>query len=90
MGCIFLVSWVYWCSVVYYVPSTIGDDVSDERWKHRRRMAYSATAGGLLVPVLAIIFSAEISGWAIPFYGFCGVVVGAYIGGSVVDDRWQK
>lgn len=53
-------------------------------------MAYSATAGGLLVPVLAIIFSAEISGWAIPFYGFCGVVVGAYIGGSVVDDRWQK
>lgn len=60
------------------------------RWRHRRRMAYCAIVGGMAVPVLAIIFKVEISGWAIPFYGFCGIVVGAYIGGAVVDDKWQK
>ncbi len=62
----------------------------DDRWLHRRRMAYSALIGALVVPVLAILFNTDISGWAIAFYGFCGIVVGAYIGGVVADDHLQK
>lgn len=62
-----------------------------DRWKHRRRMAYAALIAGLLFPfILLASQSDQLGAVAGAFYVFVGAVVGAYIGFSTVDDKWQK
>ena len=61
-----------------------------DRWKHRRPMAYGSLLAGLTFPVLLIFTESDQLGViAAPFYLFVGSVVGAYIGFSTVDDKWQ-
>ena len=64
---------------------------AQDRWKHRRRMAYAALVSGLLYPLLLIRpETAEIGAVAVPFYAFAGTVVGAYVGFATMDDKWQR
>ena len=58
-------------------------------WKHRRRMAYVALAGGILFPVL-VTYNKELSDLAMAFYTFVGAVVGGYIGFATYDDKWKE
>lgn len=61
---------------------------SDPGWKHRRRMAYGALAGGLLFPVL-VFFNKDLAGISIAFYGFVGIVIGGYIGFATTENKWK-
>lgn len=61
----------------------------NDRWKHRRRMAYGAFLGGMAFPVLVLI-NTDVSEIAVSFYTFVGAIVGAYIGFATADDKWQK
>lgn len=62
-----------------------------DRWKNRRRMAWLSMAGGVGFPLLIMASdSPTLGAIAAPFYLFVGMVVTAYIGGAVVDDKWQK
>ncbi|MCM0036698.1 MAG: hypothetical protein NBV66_13020 [Burkholderiaceae bacterium] len=62
-----------------------------DRWKNRRRMAWLTIIAALLFPMLVLIKdSAQLSAIAPHFYVFALAVVIAYIGGAVVDDKWQK
>lgn len=65
--------------------------VTPDRWRNRRRMAWSALIGGLGFPLLVLATDSEqLTGIAGPFYAFVGAVVGAYIGFATADDKWQK
>lgn len=68
------------------------NNLDKDRWKNRRRMAWSAFLGGLLYPLLIILSHDPIGliQLSTPFYTFIGIVVGAYIGFATVDDKWQK
>lgn len=59
------------------------------RWQNRRRMAWASVFGGLVGYPLVAAFEPELVEIAMPFYLFVGTVVGAYIGGVVVDDKNQ-
>jgi hypothetical protein len=62
-----------------------------DRWKNRRRMAWTSLIAGLLFPFLLLYTESEqLGAVAAAFYVFVGAVVGAYIGFATVDDRWQK
>lgn len=62
-----------------------------DRWKNRRRMAWISLLSGVGFPSLILASeSATLSAIAIPFYSFVSLVVVTYIGGAVVDDKWQK
>jgi hypothetical protein len=62
-----------------------------DRWSNRRKMAWLSMLAGLLFPLLILVTeSAQLGQIAPPFYVFVGMVVTAYIGGAVVDDRWQQ
>lgn len=62
-----------------------------DRWRIRRRMAWYSLFAGLLYPALLVIVDGTaLSTISIPFYGFVTTVVVAYIGGAVVDDKWQR
>jgi hypothetical protein len=62
-----------------------------DRWKNRRRMAWISIVAGLLYPLLLLATeSNQLGAVAAPFYVFVGAVVGAYIGFSTVDDKWQN
>jgi hypothetical protein len=62
-----------------------------DRWKNRRRMAWISIVAGLLYPMLLLATeSDQLGAVAAPFYVFVGAVVGAYIGFSTVDDKWQN
>lgn len=61
-----------------------------DRWKNRRRMAWSALIAGLLFPLLLLASASEQLGTvAGAFYVFVGAVVGSYIGFATFDDRWS-
>ena len=58
-----------------------------DRWKNRRKMAWLSMLGGLLFPLLILATeSATLGQIALPFYGFVGAVVAAYIGFATYDD----
>lgn len=62
----------------------------DDRWRHRRKMAWMAFWAGVLFPVLLLATeSDQLGAVAAPFYVFVSAVVGAYIGFATVDDKWQ-
>jgi hypothetical protein len=63
------------------------DKIPADRWLNRRRMAWLALLSGLAFPVLML--HRDLSSIAGAFYLFVGSVVGAYIGFSTVDDKWQ-
>lgn len=58
-----------------------------DRWKNRRKMAWLSMLGGLFFPLLILATeSATLGQIALPFYGFVGAVVAAYIGFATYDD----
>lgn len=65
------------------------------RWKNRRRMAYIALFSILIVtyvsiyeiPLEKISELKDVITW---FYITMGSIIGAYVGFSTLDDRWQK
>ena len=64
------------------------DDPVD-RWKNRRRMAWLAFIGGMVFPGL-MAWKPEVEPVIAEYYTFATLVVLAYIGGVVVDDKLQK
>ena len=61
--------------------------MNDNRWKNRRRMAWTALVAGLLFPLLLLWSqSDQLGAVAGAFYVFVSAVVGAYIGFATVDD----
>jgi uncharacterized integral membrane protein len=64
---------------------------SSKRWKNRRRMAWIAMICGCLYPLLILVVdNVDLTEIAWPFYTFLGAIVGAYVGFSTVDDKWQR
>ena len=65
------------------------DALEQDRWKNRRQMAWFAFLFALALPLLEGLglVNSDLAGTAITF---CGTVVSVYIGGAVVDDKWQK
>lgn len=61
-----------------------------DRWKNRRAMAWWAFRAGLVFPFLMLIPGSKFDSVILPFYTFVTAVVGAYIGFSTIDDKWQK
>jgi hypothetical protein len=58
-----------------------------DRWKNRRKMAWLSMLAGLLFPLLILASESPTLGQiALPFYGFIGAVVAAYIGFATYDD----
>jgi len=58
-----------------------------DRWRNRRKMAWLSMLGGLAFPLLILATeSATLGQIALPFYGFVGAVVAAYIGFATYDD----
>ena len=65
--------------------------MTQDRWKNRRRMAWTALVAALLFPLLVLwTESDQLGAVAGAFYVFVSAVVGAYIGFATVDDKWQK
>ena len=65
--------------------------MNPDRWKNRRRMTWASLIAGLAFPLLILVTeSDQLGAIAGPFYVFVGMVVSVYIGGAVVDDKWQK
>lgn len=61
--------------------------MNDNRWRNRRRMAWTALVAGLLFPLLLLWSqSDQLGAVAGAFYVFVSAVVGAYIGFATVDD----
>lgn len=61
--------------------------MTDNRWRNRRRMAWTALIAGLLFPLLLLWSqSDQLGAVAGAFYVFVSAVVGAYIGFATVDD----
>ncbi len=60
----------------------------NDKWKHRRFMAYVALVGGILFPLL-VAYNKELSNISMAFYTFVGAVVGGYIGFATYDDKWK-
>jgi len=60
----------------------------NDRWKNRRRMAWLAFIAGIVFPLIAS--ESVVVGIAQAFYLFVGTIIGAYIGFSTVDDKWQR
>jgi hypothetical protein len=52
-------------------------------------MAWLTLGAALGTPVW-VMMSATFASVAPAYLAFCGTVVAVYIGGSVVDDKWQK
>jgi hypothetical protein len=58
-----------------------------DRWKNRRKMAWLSMIAGLFFPLLILATESPTLGQiALPFYGFIGAVVAAYIGFATYDD----
>lgn len=65
------------------------------RWKHRRKMAYTALIC-FIIEVFLVLFIVptdrlkvleEIITWS---FFIWGSIVGAYVGFATLDDKWQK
>lgn len=66
-------------------------DIIEDRWRNRRRMAWACMWASLIYPLLALTADGgTLAQIAVPFYAFTGAVVAVYIGGVVVDDKWQR
>ena len=62
-----------------------------DRWRNRRKMAWLSMIAGLLFPLLILASESPTLGQiALPFYGFIGAVVAAYIGFATYDDTHRK
>lgn len=62
-----------------------------DRWRNRRRMAWACLWASLVYPLLILVADGSALGQiAMPFYTFTSAVVAVYIGGVVVDDKWQR
>ena len=62
-----------------------------DRWKNRRAMAWIALLAGLAFPVLLLFTqSDQLGSVAGAFYVFVTAVVGAYMGFTTLDDKWQQ
>jgi len=58
-----------------------------DRWRNRRKMAWLSMLAGLFFPLLILATESPTLGQiALPFYGFVGAVVAAYIGFATYDD----
>jgi O-antigen ligase len=74
---------------------TENNDLNERRWRNRRRMAYISLFFLIIVAFLAIFVVPverlqvleEIITW---FFFIMGSVVGAYVGFSTLDDKWNK
>ena len=74
---------------------TESNDLNERRWKNRRRMAYIslfflifvAFLAIFVVPVERLKVLEEIITW---FFFIMGSVIGAYVGFSTLDDKWNK
>ena len=65
--------------------------IPEDRWRHRRAMAWISLLAALAFPVLLLLTkSDQLGAVAGAFYLFVSAVVGAYIGFATVDDRWQR
>lgn len=63
----------------------------DDRWHHRRRMAYAALVCGLAYPLLILATDSPQLGQIAPaYYGFVGAIMAAYIGFATWDDVAHK
>jgi hypothetical protein len=59
-----------------------------DRWKNRRKMSWLSLMAGLLFPLLILASESPTLGQiALPFYGFVGAVVTAYMGFATWDDK---
>ncbi len=57
-------------------------------WRNRRLMAWSATVGSLLFPVLVLLTDSEQLGdVAVPFYTWAGLVVTSYTVSATWEDK---
>ena len=67
-------------------------ELTRERWKNRRRMAWVCMWAGICYPLLLIaqVDGATLSQISMPFYAFAGLVVSVYIGAATTDDYLQK
>jgi hypothetical protein len=62
--------------------------VTKDRWKNRRRMAWTTLIAGCLYPLLVLFTSSDqLGSIAGPFYVFVAGVIAVYIGAAVVDDN---
>lgn len=62
-----------------------------DRWKNRRKMAWLSMIAGLLFPLLILgTESPTLGDIAAPFYVFVGTVVAAYIGFATYDDTHKS
>lgn len=62
-----------------------------DRWKNRRAMAWIALLAGLAFPLLLLYTeSDQLGSVAGAFYVFVTAVVGAYMGFTTLDDKWQQ
>jgi uncharacterized membrane protein YiaA len=63
-------------------------EISKDRWKNRRRMAWITLFAGCLYPLLVLFSSSDqLGSIAGPFYVFVTGVIAVYIGAAVVDDN---
>ena len=68
---------------------------SKSRWKNRRRMAYISLVSILIVvglslfvvPIERLQVLEEVITW---FFFIMGSIIGAYVGFSTFDDKWNK
>ena len=61
--------------------------MTQDRWKNRRRMAWTALVAALLFPLLVLwTESDQLGAVAGTFYVFVSAVVDAYIGFATLDD----
>jgi uncharacterized membrane protein YadS len=74
---------------------TESNDLNERRWKNRRRMAWSsfffivvvALLSMFVVPIERLKVLEEIITW---FFFIMGSIIGAYVGFSTLDDKWNK
>ena len=59
-------------------------------WLHRRAMTWLAVVAGLLVFPLVCLFKPALLELAPAFYSLVTVIVAAYMGTAVLDDKWKK
>lgn len=69
--------------------------IISDRWRHRRSLAYMSFFSILIVTFLCLFILVEsrlvvlepIVGW---FYIVMGSIIGAYVGFTTLDDKWNK
>jgi uncharacterized membrane protein YhaH (DUF805 family) len=70
-------------------------DLNNRRWQNRRRMAWTSLffiicvvlLSMFIVPIERLEVLEEIITW---FFFIMGSIIGAYVGFSTLDDKWNK